>query len=381
MSTEAPPFCVWKYLLLITAIASAYFIFGLLGLLLKIPPSHNGAIWPPAGLALAAMLLVGNRVWPAILLGQLSITVWQYGFNNHTLSNTLIAGLSTLLSAWIGSKAIHRFITFPNSLTTDKDIFGFMLLGGPISCIVSASTLLLLQNWAMPIALSDWPITWLSHWFKDSLGVVVFTPLILILFAKPEAIWLKRLYSVGLPVIVTFILIVGGFFYIRQIELEQHQQILKDRSLALFHEFKHRIESEILAINATRSFIEQAKIIDGKSFAQFTRQTLSAFKEIKTISWLIYQDTTTGTIKFTSVINKYPTGQNSNEAVIPTENVLDLVVDTNSLQSDSVRVSKRNNKLIFINPVFSNQDGHIKLLGIFAHLNFHSGTGQPSLGI
>ena len=366
MNTEIPLFRIGKYLLLITAIACAHFIFGLLGLLLKIPPSHNGAIWPPAGLALAAILLFGIRTWPAILLGQLSITVWQYGINPHTLSNTSIAGLSTLLGAWVGSKTIRHFIAYPNPLTTDRDIFGFMLLGGPVSGIVSASTTLFLQNWASPIALGDMPIIWLSHWLKDSLGVLIFTPLILILFAKPEALWLRRRYSVGLPIAITFALIVGGFFYIRQIERQQHQQILKDRSLALFHAFKHRIESEILAINATRTFIEQTNPIDGKNFSQFTQHTLSAFKEIEAISWLIYQDTTTGTIKFTSVLNKYPAGQQNDETAIPTANLLDLVTDANKLQNDSVRVSQRDNKLIFINPVFSNQNGHIKLLGILA---------------
>src|SRR5437764_11949403 len=55
--------------LLVLVIAVAYGVTGKLGLLLAIPPGYATAIWPPSGIALAATLMYGSRVWPGIVLG------------------------------------------------------------------------------------------------------------------------------------------------------------------------------------------------------------------------------------------------------------------------------------------------------------------------
>src|SRR5437867_1401197 len=55
--------------------SAAYFVAGRLGSLLAIPPGYATAIWPAAGLALAAALLLGIRIWPGILLGSFAVNV------------------------------------------------------------------------------------------------------------------------------------------------------------------------------------------------------------------------------------------------------------------------------------------------------------------
>ena len=50
-------------------LAALYFAAAKLSLMLAIPPGYATAVWPPSGLALAAILLAGNRVWPGIWLG------------------------------------------------------------------------------------------------------------------------------------------------------------------------------------------------------------------------------------------------------------------------------------------------------------------------
>src|ERR687887_679084 len=58
------------------AIAAAYYAVGRLSLLLAIPPGYATAVFPASGIALAAALLRGYRVWPGILLGSFLINVW-----------------------------------------------------------------------------------------------------------------------------------------------------------------------------------------------------------------------------------------------------------------------------------------------------------------
>jgi len=52
----------------LSLLAAVYFATAKLSLSLAIPPGYATAVWPPAGVALAAVLLVGNPVWPAIWL-------------------------------------------------------------------------------------------------------------------------------------------------------------------------------------------------------------------------------------------------------------------------------------------------------------------------
>jgi signal transduction histidine kinase len=352
-----------KYLVLIGSIAGVYFIFGLFGLLLKVPPSSTGAIWPPAGIALAAILLAGNKVWPSIFIGQIGVIIWRLGVNDTAISTASVAGLGACACALAGAFAIRRFIGFPDPLTTDKNILLFMLFGGLLSCIIPATADTLYLNITGQITLADIPINWFSLWAKNSLGVLLFTPLTLIVFAKPRETWLKRRYSVGLPLLITFTLIAVFFFYVQKIEHQQHQQQLKDQSMSLFQSFKSRIEAHLQAINACRFFMASTQPVTDNSFSLFTKGTLSPFKEIETINWLNYQESDTGVIKFTSVLNKYTSG-NTGTAITGAENFLDLINGNTSLQDDTVHIALKNNKIIFINPVFSIKARAKKLLGI-----------------
>ncbi len=354
-----------KYLLLIGLLAGVYFVFGLLGLLLKVAPSVTGAIWPPAGIALAAILLAGNKVWPSIFIGQLGIIIWQLGFNDAAINTAWVTGLGACACSLTGAFAIRRFIGFPTSLTTDKNILIFMLLGGLLSCAIPASTNTLYLNITNQIRLPDIPLTWLSLWIKDTLGVLIFTPLALIIFAEPRKIWLKRRYSVGLPVLITFALVAVFFFYTKKIEHQQHQQQLKDQSMSLFKAFKSRIEGHLQAINASRLFIESTKIVNDTSFSLFTKGTLSPFKEIEAIRWLSYPASGIGIIKFTSILNKMPS-ENADPSITGTENFLNLINGNISLQDDVVRIAIKNDKIIFINPVFSLKSPDKNLLGVLA---------------
>src|SRR5712692_8148569 len=70
-------------------LAAAYFGAAKLSLLLAIPPGYATAVWPPSGIALAAALLAGTRIWPGIWLGA-------------ALTNLTVQG-SPLLAALIGT--------------------------------------------------------------------------------------------------------------------------------------------------------------------------------------------------------------------------------------------------------------------------------------
>jgi integral membrane sensor domain MASE1 len=63
------------YIAMVSIIATAYWAIGKLALLLAIPPGYATAVWPPAGIALAAFLVYGTRVWPGVVLGSFLVNV------------------------------------------------------------------------------------------------------------------------------------------------------------------------------------------------------------------------------------------------------------------------------------------------------------------
>ncbi len=136
----------------IVLLALAYWASGQLALLLAIPPGFTTAIFPPLGIGLACALLWGRPMAIGVLLGStllnLSITWSQTG----TLT---LPGLAIALSIACASSAqcllahwfIHRWVGFPNPLTDERSIFRLLLLGGPLTCLLSAAggNLVLLQ--------------------------------------------------------------------------------------------------------------------------------------------------------------------------------------------------------------------------------------------
>ncbi len=112
--------------------------------MLAFEQSGASPVWPPAGIGLAAVLLLGYRVWPGILLGVFIANIMvfidnQAGIAPITifLTSLCIAGGSTL-EPLAGAFLFRRFIGLRNSLDRGQDAFAFTAVG-VISCLASST--------------------------------------------------------------------------------------------------------------------------------------------------------------------------------------------------------------------------------------------------
>src|SRR5438046_8676168 len=82
-------------------LAIIYFVAGKLGLVLASLHASASPVWPPAGIALAALLLLGYRAWPAIFIGAFLVNVTTAG--NVATSFAIATGntLEALAGAWL----------------------------------------------------------------------------------------------------------------------------------------------------------------------------------------------------------------------------------------------------------------------------------------
>ncbi|MEG4799190.1 adenylate/guanylate cyclase domain-containing protein [Microcoleus sp. ARI1-B5] len=173
----------WKYLAKIAAIAFAYALGA------KIASSIPGVnklatcVWPPAGIAQAAILLFGRRVWPGIALG-----VFFYETINLKVSLTLatLSAFCACLQALCAFTLLQR-LKFRPSLERLIDVVNLVFCGAVVATQINCTlgTLRLCVT-----NLVDWSEYWQIRWnwyLGDTLGVLIYTPLLLITYQKIAA--------------------------------------------------------------------------------------------------------------------------------------------------------------------------------------------------
>ena len=173
------------------------------------------------------MMVWGYRVWPGILLGSFVVNSWTGLHNPDTVSvhqSCLVAGaigVGATLQAVIGAALVRRFVATPVTLLRERDVVTFLILGGPIACVISAtfgiSTLGLLQV----LSRESLRYSWLTWWVGDMIGVMIFCPLAMLFLAQPRHLWRARRITVGLPLCITFALVVGIYSRASQWERER----------------------------------------------------------------------------------------------------------------------------------------------------------------
>jgi signal transduction histidine kinase len=172
---------------LIGILTVAYFIAGKLGLMLASLHANASPVWPPAGMALAALLLFGYRTWPAIFIGAFLVNVTTAG--NVATSFAIATGntLEALVGAWL----VNRFAGGRAVFDRPQGVFKFALAAA-ISTIISPTfgvTGLALAGFA------DWTnyrAIWLTWWLGDATGDLVFTPLVLLWSVASKRKWNKK---------------------------------------------------------------------------------------------------------------------------------------------------------------------------------------------
>jgi len=156
------------------ALVLLYFVAARFGLSLAISTEQVTTIWPPTGIALAALLLLGIKFWPAIFLGAFFANM----FANETVWVALGISIGNTLAGVAGLLLLKKF-DFRNRLDRLRDVISFVVLACVLSPIVSATigvTSLALGN----LVSSGLEKIWLTWWVGDMMGILLFAPLLLI---------------------------------------------------------------------------------------------------------------------------------------------------------------------------------------------------------
>jgi signal transduction histidine kinase len=172
---------------ILIALAAVYLGAARLGLAFASQHPNVSPVWPPTGIALAAVLLGGYSIWPSILVGAFLANAMT-GISLPTAGGI---ALGNTLQAISGAFLLHRFVKSRNPLDRAQDVFTFVIAGA-LSCIISATvgvTSLCLGGFEL---WSRYQSVWLTWWLGDTMGVLVVTPVLLAWFKEPRLIWRTR---------------------------------------------------------------------------------------------------------------------------------------------------------------------------------------------
>jgi CHASE1-domain containing sensor protein len=283
-----------KWWLLVLAVAAANFVTGRLGLMLALPPGYATAVFPPAGIALACLLVYGDRVWAGIWLGSfcvylsllvdLGVDLGESGALKLTAMAAAIATGSSV-QAVSGAWLVRRFVGFPHPLDTERAAVTFLGLGGPLSCgigaTVGAGTLWLAGLVPGPSFFE----TWCTFWVGDTIGVLIFAPLVLIAIGVPRQIWKPRCLSVGVPVAILCIAVVLLFLRASAWEQARLKLAFAQQAQHLANALVRSIDSHIDVLRAIEGLFAASHRVDREEFGAFAEAVMARHPGFTALEW------------------------------------------------------------------------------------------------
>ena len=197
---------------LLVALAAAYFVAGRLGLRFAVVSPNATVVWPPTGIALAALLLAGYDVWPAIMVGAFLVHLSTTG----SVPSAVAIAAGNTLEGLLGAYLVNRFARGRRVLERARDIFTFAVLAGIVSTAVSATAGVLAISLDGLARWSDFGSIWLTWWLGDAVSDLVVAPAVLLWALRPRVHWTRRQAldagALLLSVVVVGIAVFDGLF-------------------------------------------------------------------------------------------------------------------------------------------------------------------------
>ena len=191
--------------ILLQVVAGSFYFAGILGQRLAILPNRVSAFWPPSGIALTAILLLGYRFWPGILIGSLLLGIRD---GAHVFT-ALMSGAGHVLEPVVAAYLINKYARGTKAFDSAQSVFRFVFFACIVSPVISASFGMGSYYLSGIVGRQDMLNLWITWWLADACGVMLVAPFVLILFDRPH-------HRMEGPEIFEFTCLVLGLIFITE---------------------------------------------------------------------------------------------------------------------------------------------------------------------
>ncbi len=277
----------------IAFLAFLYYAAGRFGLMLAIPPGYATVFWPASGIALGFVYRYGYRVLPGVFVGSALLNFLAYHLpgtswipSSTSFLNAVCIGLGAMLQAWLGAFLIYRFVGKDSRLENVKEIVKFIILAGFVSGLVSCccgiATLLMTET----IPVNNAFFSWWTWYTGDVLGILVFSPVLILVLNRYVS--MSRKVSVSVPLLVIFGIVI--VFFVMSLNWSNAKAREDFESNALLAE--KNIERELFSywqeLQALKSLYAGSENVERNEFHVFVQGALERNPGIKSMLWVPY---------------------------------------------------------------------------------------------
>ncbi|MEA2642117.1 MAG: hypothetical protein QOF51_3511 [Chloroflexota bacterium] len=193
----------WRLVVELVGVFAVYVAAGKLGLAFAVVNPSASAVWAPTGIAIGALLTLGMRVWPAILLGAFVVNVSTAGSPIVCLDIAIGNTLEALLGAYLVQRLAGGRRAFASPNRVFRFALGAVLVAPMVSATIGVTSLALggSAEW------SNFGTIWFTWWLGDAAGALLVTP-VLVLWNGPRLSMTRRqaIEAAG----VTLAVVAGG---------------------------------------------------------------------------------------------------------------------------------------------------------------------------
>ncbi|WP_227815698.1 EAL domain-containing protein [Nitrogeniibacter aestuarii] len=263
-------------------------VLGVLSLQMAIAPGYVAPFFPPAGIALAAALMFGTRSLPAIFFASFitnAVSSLNVGLALDSVMTAGYVSVGACVQAMVGRYLVMRFADFPSALDRTYQTIHFLILGGPVACLVNASLSVPLLVSLGAIPAEEQSFSWLNWWAGDALGVLVFSPLVLAIFNFPDNAWRSRRRVIIWPLTLAVGMLAAMIFQVGQWENERLKTSFQRDARGFSEMLISRVTDQMDALHATSQAVAAQGGASGPFFRSLTAPWLERYQGMYVIGW------------------------------------------------------------------------------------------------
>jgi hypothetical protein len=280
-----------RFWLRLAVAAALYYGLGRL-VWLAVPPGHAAALWPPAGVCLAMVLLAQDLSAPlGAMLGAFALALplclhaavamptWQ------ALSVAGAVGVGAGLEILAAGIAVRRLVTLRAAVNQAGPALRLALISGPGPALLGAAAGVGALFWARMIPPEHLIREAALWWAGDTLGLVVFAPLSLVLSAPVRQLAWRRRFSVALPILLVTAASVALFVRADRWDQRRGDAVIRGRAETLTAAVERGLIYNLDALRTAAEFLAASGKVDPEPFRRVATGLLVRTFSFAALAW------------------------------------------------------------------------------------------------